>query len=69
MQQKAQHTLLQVLDIAAREGDTDLVDFGGGDGGAGSVVLLFTLGDVAHPGYLLESQMVTVRRKMRSARC
>ena len=62
-------TLLQVLDIAARERDTHLVDFGGGDGGAGSVVLLFTLGDVAHPGYLLESQMVTVRREMWSARC
>ena len=50
MQQKEQHTLLQVLDIAAREGDTDLVDFGGGHRGTGRVVLLFTLSDVTHPG-------------------
>ena len=43
-------TFLQVLDVAARERDADLVGFGGGDGGAGRVVLLFTLGDVTHPG-------------------
>ena len=40
--------LLQVLDIAAGEGDPDFVDFGSGDGGAGSVVFFFTLSDVTH---------------------
>lgn len=42
-------TLLQVRNVAAGERDTDLVYFGGGDGGAGSVVVLFSLGDVTHP--------------------
>ena len=45
-------TLLQVLDIAARQRDTDFVDLGGGDGRASSIVLLFTLSDVTHPVFL-----------------
>lgn len=45
----SERTLLEVLDIAAREGNTDLVDLGSGDGGTRSVVLLFTLSDVTHP--------------------
>ena len=54
-------TLLKVLDVAARERDADFVDLGGGHGGTGRVVFLFTLSDVTHPGSLLESQKVTVR--------
>ena len=42
-------TLLKVLDIAARERDTDFVDLGGGHRGTGRVVFLFTLSDVTHP--------------------
>ena len=48
-------TFLEVLDIAAREGNPNLVDFGGGDGRARSVVFLFTLSDVTHPGSSGES--------------
>ena len=43
-------TLLEVLDVAARERDTDFVDLGGGHGGTGRIVFLFTLSDVTHPG-------------------
>ena len=43
-------TLLEVLDVAARERDADFVDLRGGHGGAGRVVFLFTLSDVTHPG-------------------
>jgi len=43
----------QVSDVAAREGDTDLVDFSGGDC-AGCVVCFLVLGDVTH--FLLESE-------------
>ena len=42
-------TLLAVLDVAARERDADFVDLGGGHGGTGRVVFLFTLSDVTHP--------------------
>ena len=42
-------TLLEVLDIAARERDTDFMNLGGGHRGAGGVVFLFTLSDVTHP--------------------
>ena len=52
-------TLLEVLDVAARERDADFVDLGGGHGGTGRVVFLFTLSDVTHPCSLLESQKVT----------
>jgi len=41
--------LLQVLDIAARERDTDFVDLGLGHRCARGVVFLFTLSDVTHP--------------------
>ena len=41
-------TLLEVLDVAGGERDPDLVDFGSGHGGTGSVVFLFTFGDVTH---------------------
>lgn len=41
------HTLLEVLDVAAREGDTDFVDLGAGHGGTGGIVVL-VLGDVTH---------------------
>ncbi len=47
---KEKHTLLEVLDVAASERDTDFVDLGGGHRGTGRVVLLFTLSDVTHPG-------------------
>ena len=43
-------TLLEVLDVAARERNTDFVDLGRGHGGTSRVVLLFTLSDVTHPG-------------------
>ena len=46
---KRERTLLEVLDVAARERDTDFVDLGGGHGGTGRVVFLFTLSDVTHP--------------------
>ena len=41
-------TLLEVLDVAAGEGDPDFVDFGTGHWGTGCVVFLFTFGDVTH---------------------
>ena len=40
-------TLFQVLDVAARQRDTDLVDFGSGDG-AGCIVSFLVLSDVTH---------------------
>lgn len=40
--------LFQVLDIAARQRDTDFVDFSGGHGGTGSIVFFFSFSDVAH---------------------
>ena len=46
---KRGRTLLEVLDVAARERDADFVDLGGGHGGTGRVVFLFTLSDVTHP--------------------
>ena len=46
---KRERTLLEVLDVAARERDADFVDLGGGHGGTGRVVFLFTLSDVTHP--------------------
>ena len=49
MHYKTLRTLLEVLDVAARERDTDLVDLGSGDGGTRGVVFLFTLSDVTHP--------------------
>ena len=56
-----QLTLLEVLDVAARERDADFVDLGGGHGGTSRVVFLISLSDVTHPGSLLESQKVTER--------
>ena len=50
MIQKARlRTLLEVLYVAARERDTDLVDLGSRDGRTRGVVFLFTLSDVTHP--------------------
>ena len=45
-------TLLEVLDVAARERDADFVDLRGGHGCTSRVVFLFTLSDVTHPGGL-----------------
>ena len=42
-------TLFKVLDVAACEGDADLVEFGGGHG-ADSIVFFFALSDVTHVG-------------------
>ena len=42
-------TLLEVLDVAAREGNPNLVDLGRRDGGTRGIVFLFTLSDVTHP--------------------
>ena len=42
-------TLLEVLDVAARERDTDFVDLGLGHRGASGIVFLFSLSDVTHP--------------------
>jgi len=44
--------LLEVLDIATGEGNTDLVDFGLGDWCTGGIIFLFTLSDVTHPDSL-----------------
>jgi len=41
-------TLLEVLDIRGGEGDPDLVDFGTGHLGTGSIVFLISFGDVTH---------------------
>ena len=42
-------TLLQVLNVAARQRDTDFVDLGGGDGSTRGIVILFsTFSDVTH---------------------
>lgn len=49
------HTLLQVLDVAARERDADFVDFGLGHRGTRSIVFFFTLSDVTHPVFVGES--------------
>lgn len=40
--------LFKVLDVAARQRDTDFVNFGGGDGCTGSIVFFFSFSDVAH---------------------
>lgn len=40
-------TLLEVLDVAAGQGDTDFVDLGT-NGGTGGIVVLFSFGDVTH---------------------
>ena len=45
-------TLLEVLDVAARERDTDLVQLRRGDGRTRCVVFLFTLSDVTHPSLM-----------------
>ena len=45
-----QRTLLQVLDVAARQSDTDFVDFGTGDGSTRGVVFFLSFGDVTHFG-------------------
>lgn len=45
-------TLLQVLDVAAREGNPDFVDLGTGDGGTSSIVFLFAFSDVTHRVFL-----------------
>ena len=46
---KRGRTLLEVLDVAARQRDTDFVDLGGGDGSTRSIVILFsTFSDVTH---------------------
>lgn len=57
---KRARTLLEVLDVAARERDADFVDLRGGHGGTGRIVFLLTLSDVTHPEYLLMSQKVTM---------
>ena len=44
---QAEHTLFQVLDVAAGQGDPNFVDFGSGDSASG-VVLFFSFGDVTH---------------------
>lgn len=41
-------TLFKVLDVAAGEGDADLVDFGSRNGGTCSIVFFFSFGDVTH---------------------
>ncbi len=41
-------TLFQVLDVAARQGDTDFVGFGSRDGCTGCVVFFLSFGDVTH---------------------
>lgn len=46
---KRGRTLLQVLDVAARQRDTDFVDLGLGHGCAGGIEVFFTLSDVTHP--------------------
>ena len=48
-------TLFQVLDVAARQGDADLVDFGSGDS-AGCIVRFLVLGDVTHSVWMDESE-------------
>src|SRR6266568_7350307 len=40
-------TFLQVLHVAAREGDANFVDFGGGNGSR-SIIVLLSFGDVTH---------------------
>jgi hypothetical protein len=40
-------TLLEVLDVAAGQCDTDFVDLGT-NGGTGGIVILFSFGDVTH---------------------
>jgi hypothetical protein len=42
-------TLFQVLDVAARQCDADLVDFGSGDG-ASCIISFLVLSDVTHSG-------------------
>jgi hypothetical protein len=53
-------TLLQVLDVAARQGDADFVNFGSGD--STCCIVLLVLSDVTHSGLVFErgmSQKVT----------
>lgn len=52
-------TLFEVLDVAAGQSDPDLVDFGRRHWGAGSIVFLFSFGDVTHCKSKLMSQEVT----------
>ena len=49
-------TLLQTLDIAAGERDPNFMSRGRSDWGPGSIVFLFTLGDVTHPCIFGESE-------------
>jgi hypothetical protein len=44
------HTLFEVLDVAAGEGDPDFVDFCARHWGTCSVVFFFSLSDVTHFG-------------------
>ena len=46
-EEQDERTLFKVLDVAAREGDADFVEFCGGHG-AGSIVFFFALSDVTH---------------------
>ena len=48
MKRKGRHTLFEVLDIAAGEGDANFVQFCGGQGCTGRVVFLFAFSDVTH---------------------
>lgn len=41
-------TFLQVRDVAARQGNANFVNFGGGGRGASGVVFLISFGDVTH---------------------
>lgn len=54
-------TLFEVLDVAAGQSNPDLVNFGRRHGGAGSIVFLFSFGDVTHCESKLMSQEVTRR--------
>ena len=53
-------TLFQVLDVAARQGDADFVNFSSGD--STCCIVLLVLSDVTHSGLVVErgmSQKVT----------
>ena len=45
---RVKRTLIKVLDVAARKGDTDFVNLGSRDGGTCSIVFFFSFGDVTH---------------------
>jgi len=56
---KVGRKLFEVFHVAAGEGNPDLVDFSTRDWGPGSVVFLFSFGDVTHFKISLMSQKVT----------